>query len=157
VAQAQDELSSAEIREHTRDCLAVRVRMLSRTITRLYDDALRPHGLTVSQLNMLAAIARRQPAAAGKVADLLSMEISTLSRNARVMEREGWIEITPAERGNGRMLALTRAGAQKLREVEPVWQQAQEATRALLGPGGAEDVVRIADGLWADRAAAARG
>ncbi len=150
--KAAQQLTTEQVREHGRDCIAVRVRMLSRTITRLYDDALRPYGLTVSQLNMLAAIGRRQPAAAGKVAELLSMEISTLSRNARLMEREGWVEITPAERGNGRMLAVTPAGLRKLAEVEPAWEQAQREARTLLGDDGADQLMALADGLWAARA-----
>jgi DNA-binding MarR family transcriptional regulator len=159
MAKAPRDLSTAEIRALGRDCLAVRARMISRTISRLYDDALRQHGLNVSQLNMLSAIARRQPASASAIADLLSMEISTLSRNMRVMERKGWIEIAPAERGNGRLLSLTPTGARTLAEVKPAWERAQHKARALLG-SGAEDLVRVADGLWSERAAtaaAARG
>jgi DNA-binding MarR family transcriptional regulator len=55
-------------------------------------------------------------APAGRVAELLGMEISTLSRNARIMKDEGWVSIAQAERGNGRILTLTVAGAEKLRE-----------------------------------------
>jgi DNA-binding MarR family transcriptional regulator len=152
MARPRATLSSEEIRALGRDCLAVRARMISRTVTRLYDDALRPHGLGVSQLNTLAAIARSDaPVRAGRVADLLSTEISTLSRNMRVLEREGWIAIEPAPRGNGRLLRLTPEGAQKLAEIKPAWEQAQTQVRALLG-SGAEDLARIADALWAERA-----
>jgi hypothetical protein len=36
-----------------RDCIATRLRMVNRVITKVYDDALRPCGLRVSQMAML--------------------------------------------------------------------------------------------------------
>ena len=39
-------------------CIAVRLRLLNRVVTNLYDDALRPLGLKMSQLNILVATAR---------------------------------------------------------------------------------------------------
>jgi len=131
-----------------RDCLATRVRMLSRTITRIYDAALRPHGLTISQLGILSVLEILQPAPSNKVAGYMSMEISTLSRNARLMEREGWITIEPSEHGNGRVLSLTAAGASKLREATPAWAQAQIDAKALLGAEDAGTITRLVDRVW---------
>jgi DNA-binding MarR family transcriptional regulator len=130
------------------ECLAVRVRLLSRRLSRIYDAALRPLGLTVAQLNLLSVIEVVGSAPAGRVAELLGLEISTLSRNARIMEGEGWVRIDPAERGNGRMLTLTVAGRQKLRESKPAWDDAQAQARALLGPDGSRDLKRIGDATW---------
>ena len=128
-----------------RECIAVRVRSLDRALTRIYDAAVRPHGLTATQLNLLAAIDSVQPVASGRVAEGLSMEISTLSRNARLMEREGWIKVSRAERGNGRILALTSAGDRKLKEVLPAWRRAQRRARDLLGEEGADLIKHLAD------------
>jgi DNA-binding MarR family transcriptional regulator len=133
------------------ECLAVRVRLLSRRLSRIYDGALRPLGLTVAQLNVLSVIEVIESAPAGRVADLLAMEISTLSRNARIMEGEGWIAIDRAERGNGRILRLTSAGLQKLREAKPAWDAAQLQARELLGDDGAVELKRLADGVWDDQ------
>ena len=47
------------------ECLAVRLRALNRAVTALYDDALRPHGLRVGQLNLLVAVARMGTARPG--------------------------------------------------------------------------------------------
>ena len=52
------------------DCLAVRVRLLNRTITSIYDDALRPLGLTAGQLNVLVVIAKRGPISPGEIVAL---------------------------------------------------------------------------------------
>ena len=133
------------------DCLAVRVRLLSRRLSRIYDGALRPLGLTVAQLNVLSVIEVVGSAPAGRVADLLAMEISTLSRNARIMESEGWITIERAERGNGRILRLTSAGRKKLRSARPAWDRAQGEARELLGDVGARELKRLGDGVWDDQ------
>jgi DNA-binding MarR family transcriptional regulator len=130
------------------ECLAVRVRLLSRRLSRIYDRALRPLGLTVAQLNLLSVIEVIESAPAGRVADLLAMEISTLSRNARIMESEGWITIERAERGNGRILHLTSEGLQKLREATPAWDGAQVQARELLGDEGALELKRLGDRVW---------
>jgi DNA-binding MarR family transcriptional regulator len=142
------------LNEIATNCLGVRVRLLNRTMTRIYDAALRPHGLTAAQLNLLAAIQNLEPVRAGEIADLLSMEISTLSRNAHLMQREGWLTIEPAERGNTRLLRLTKEGARKLDEATPAWWQAQEEARSLLGKDGARLVRDLVDGIWAERARA---
>jgi DNA-binding MarR family transcriptional regulator len=134
-----------------RNCLAVRVRLLNRTITRVYDAALRPHGLTIAQLNVLTSIANRQPAPAGEVARLLSMEISTLSRNARLLHEEGLIEIDDAAHGNGRVLALSDAGAEKLAELLPAWRSAQREAQELLGDDAARSIKQLVDDVFAER------
>jgi DNA-binding MarR family transcriptional regulator len=132
-----------------RDCLAVRVRLLNRAVTRIYDAALRPHGLTVAQLNLLTSIANQQPAPAGEVAQLLSMKISTLSRNTRLLRDEGLIEIERAEHGNGRMLSLTDVGAEKLAELRPAWCTAQRQAQELLGDDVAGSIKQLVDRIFA--------
>jgi DNA-binding MarR family transcriptional regulator len=142
-------------REIGRDCLAVRVRLLGRAVTRVYDAALRPHGMTVAQLNLLATIATRQPVPAGRVARLLSMEISTLSRNAQLLQNDGLIQIGRAGRGNGRVLTLTDAGSEKLVELHPAWRDAQEQAYELIGGDLAASIARGVDDMFAEHGATA--
>src|SRR3954469_25075445 len=73
------------------ECLAVRVRTLNRAVTALYDEALRPHGLRVGQLNLLVAVARAGTARPGDLCRILRMDKSTLSRDVEVMRRNGWV------------------------------------------------------------------
>src|SRR5271157_6409633 len=81
-----DEIIAAE-------CLAVRLRALNRAVTALYDDALRPHGLRVGQLNLLVAVARMGAARPGDLCCVLHMDKSTLSRDVQVMCRNGWLTV----------------------------------------------------------------
>lgn len=136
-----------------RDCLATRVRLLNRVISRVYDTALRPYDITTAQLNLLAAVAQLEPVPAGKLADLLSLQISTLSRNMHLMEESGLIEIAQAKRGNGRVLSLTSAGARKLEELLPVWRVAQGEAAELMGPDARRAFKGLADELLAERLA----
>jgi DNA-binding MarR family transcriptional regulator len=114
-------------------CVALRVRRLGRVVTRIYDSALAPHGINVSQLNLLAAISIAEGARQVDLGRFLDVEKSTLSRDLRRMEDFGWIESTPLSSGRGRAVALTPAGARLLEEAQPAWEKAQKAARSQLG------------------------
>jgi DNA-binding MarR family transcriptional regulator len=109
--------------------------------------------LTIAQLNLLATIANRQPIRAGELARLLSMEISTLSRNARLLEAEGLVQIDRAGHGNGRILGLTDAGAERLVELCPAWRAAQNQSRHLLGDDASDSIKHLVNDMFADQVA----
>ncbi len=125
------------------ECLAVRVRALNRAVTALYDDALRSHGLRVGQLNILVAVARMGTARPGELCRVLCMEKSTLSRDAEVMRRNGWLEADEMG-GRSRPMRITPVGRALLERVTPAWRQAQEQTLELIGDDGAEAVLAMA-------------
>ncbi len=116
-----------------RQCLARRARLLSRKLTRIYDDALRPLGLTSCQLGILGAIAANPGARAAELHPWLELEQSSFSRNAALMERRGWIEKRPAEDDRGQELLLTKAGSALLAEAIPRWRTAQRQAKRVLG------------------------
>src|SRR6266566_5930553 len=80
-------------------CIAVRLRLLNRVVTNFYDDALRPLGVKVSQLNILIVTAKLGLARPAQVCDLLQLDTSTLSRNVERMMAKGkhWLEVVPGE------------------------------------------------------------
>src|SRR4051812_47109408 len=131
------------------ECIAVRVRALNRAITALYDDALRPHGLRVGQLNLLVAVARMGTARPGDLFRALCMDKSTLSRDVEVMRRNGWLEVEDAG-GRSRPLRLSPEGQALLDRVAPAWRQAQAQARKLIGDDGAEALLQIARRLRDD-------
>ena len=151
MTQRRRKRSPAPAEEVAFNCLAARVRLLNRAVSRVYDTALRPYDVTVAQLNLLSAVGHLQPVPAHKLADLLSLQISTLSRNMHLMEESGLIDIAQAERGNGRILTLTKAGARKLEELLPAWQEAQREAAELMGPDARRAVKGLADGLLAEQ------
>src|SRR5438132_4315230 len=92
------------------ECVAVRLRMLNRVITNLYDDALRPLNLKVSQMNILVAAAKMGTARPLEVCEYLHLDVSTLSCNVARMKARGWLEVVPAEDGRSRPSQLTAQG-----------------------------------------------
>src|SRR5438309_523919 len=80
-------------------CIAVRLRMLNRVITNVYDGALRPLGLKVSQMNILVAAAKMGTARPVDVCKYLHLDGSTLSRNVERMKARSWLEVVPNEDG----------------------------------------------------------
>lgn len=127
-------MKTAEIAQRIADeCIGVRVRMLNRIVTRVYDDLLRPHGVRFSQMNILTVISMHgeiQPAEIGKI---LSLEKSTLSRNLKLMEDNGWIVNSPAVTGYGHLLRLSTKGRKLYRKASAAWDQAQAQLESLLG------------------------
>ncbi len=144
---AQSESPAADL--ISRECLAVRVRLLNRTITGIYDEALRSLGMTVGQLNILVAVAKRGPISPGDVARRLNMEKSTLSRNVDRMRSHGWLVVLPCESGRHQMLRISPMGQKLLEKAVPFWKEAQARAKAVLGQRGARSIHRVADAVWA--------
>jgi len=127
------------------ECVGYRVRALNRLITRIYDDELRPHGIRFSQMNILTAVTLHGPIQPVEVARMLSLEKSTLSRNVRIMEDNGWVLALPA--AHGHTLEATTAGRRLLKQAAPAWRAAQDQVTELLGPKTASALTRAADRL----------
>ncbi|TPV92767.1 MAG: winged helix-turn-helix transcriptional regulator [Myxococcales bacterium FL481] len=115
------------------ECLVLRARWLSRVVSRIYDEALRPHGIKGAQLNLLVAIALTGGVSPGDLAARFQMEKSTLSRNVRRLVANGWVLATNQDDARSLTLVLTPAGARLIEQIVPAWEQAQARTRAELG------------------------
>jgi DNA-binding MarR family transcriptional regulator len=129
------------------DCIAVRVRLINRVVTALYDEAMRPHGLRVSQANVLVAVARLGRARPADVCRVLRLEKSTLSRDVEVMKRAGWLESDPPDGGRNQVLRVTPGGLALLARAQPAWEAAQAEAAALIGAQGVEALGRVAERL----------
>lgn len=122
-------------------CIAGRLRLLNRVVTNLYDDALRPFGVKLSQGNVLAVTAKLGVARPAEVCGILELDTSTLSRTVERMVANGWLEILPDDDGRSHPFRLTEAGKRLMEKAIPAWEQAQAEARKLLG----EDGLRLLD------------
>ncbi len=126
--------SISDIAETTASaCLATRVRQLSRIITRVYDDAMRPLGITASQYTLLAQLAQRDAITAVEIGHELDIEKSTLSRNLKRLLALGHINMDPPAGRRGRGLHLTPKGQAILKDAFPIWQDAQKRAFTVMG------------------------
>ncbi len=137
-------ISPTEASQLNQACLADKFRLLSRIITKLYDEALRPTGLTTNQMNILMVVTKYGEASPHQVGDWLHMEKSTLSRNVRRLRQNGWMTLQPAETGRNHTLKLTPKGTRVLQKGLPLWESAQREAQAILGKTGVEEIMRIA-------------
>lgn len=118
-----------------RSCHCLAARRHARAITRIYEAALRPHGLRATQFSVLAALAVKGATPVRALADLLGLERTTLTRIGLVLERNGWVAAAESEDARQRPFRLTAAGRRKLEDAFPAWKRAQDRVgRRLTAP-----------------------
>ena len=130
--------------EVIRACIATRLRMANRVITKVYDDALRPLGLKVSQMAMLAVAADRGLIRQSEVGAELQLDDSTLSRNLELMRANGWLEAVPGDDLRVHSYCLTEVGRSLLNKALPAWRNAQRQAKRLLGDAGIQALRQFA-------------
>jgi len=123
-------------------CLCAVVRKTGRILTRKYDQYLKPSGLKVTQLSMLARIAKNSAITVSELAKLLVMDQTTVSRNLQVLEKSGYIylEPDPADQRT-RRIQITEKGISKMNEATPLWEKAQQEMERVLGRVSIEELL----------------
>ena len=129
-------------------CHVHRVRLINRTVTEIYDRALRGTGakIRISQMNILGAVAHLNPATPAKVCRFLHMNGSTLSRNLMRMKAHGWLR-SEASNGRKHIIQISRKGKEVFMKGRAAWEIAQKETRAFLGKNAIRALHVLADGL----------
>jgi DNA-binding MarR family transcriptional regulator len=119
-------------------CVATRLRVLNRDVTNIYNGELKKLGITVSQFNILTALACMQPASSMQIGKILHLEKSSLCRNLDLMQRNGWIK--GENQGRSLQLRTTEEGESIYAQAYPCWEQAQNECRKMLGSQIAENL-----------------
>jgi DNA-binding MarR family transcriptional regulator len=140
--------SGSPIDEIVHHCLAVRVRLIGRTVTAVYDRAVSGHGVTIAQISLMAVLGKVGPCPPSRLGDVLQLERSTVSRNLDILMRNGWVQADSSDAKGVREVSLTAAGRGKLESVMPAWRTAQAEAARLLGDAGVKSVRDVADSLW---------
>jgi DNA-binding MarR family transcriptional regulator len=130
-----------------RECIAVRVRLINRVITALYDEALRPFVLRISQANILSAICYVGEVRPADISRILRIEKSTLSRDVELMKQRGWLESHPPSGGRNQKIRLTPEGKKLLGKIQPAWEKAQAEAKLLIGDDGETALRQMASRL----------
>lgn len=121
-------------------CSCQKLRSAARAVTKMYDELLRPSGLTIGQFAMLAALYYVPSMPLRKLADRLEMDRTTLTRSLAILERNGLVSIALSKDDSRvRCISLTEVGLAKLIEAYPLWTKAQENLSQALGSKGLKD------------------
>ena len=111
-------------------CICGRLRRASRTLSRLYDAALAPVGLTVNQFSILRNLAQLDLPSLNEIAERTAHEKSAMWRTLQPMIRQGWVA---AEPGRVQRFTLTGAGRERLDLARPIWMETQGRVSQTLG------------------------
>jgi DNA-binding MarR family transcriptional regulator len=134
--------------EAGRLCAGWNVRLAARRITRFLDGEMAEAGLSIAQFGLMAQVAAASDDSLGSLANRTGMEQSTLTRNLQALAREGLVEIAVVE-GNQRrrMVWLTEAGANRLKDAIPVWRKAHKMLASVIGPELAHKLADASEAL----------
>jgi DNA-binding MarR family transcriptional regulator len=117
-------------------CFCLASRQAARKITRLYERHMQESGIRVTQFTILSQLMLRGEMPIGKLAGILGMERTTLTRNLASLEQQGWIAIKAGDDPRARMIGITGQGRSVLRRSFPYWSKAQAQIGKLLGSDG---------------------
>jgi DNA-binding MarR family transcriptional regulator len=114
-------------------CAAYNLRRATRLVTQAFDQALKPAGLKVTQLSLLVAFLLSPGSNLAQLAGWLGMDRTTLSRNLRILQKRGLVEIEPGDDRREQLVKVTPAGKEAVKRAHPLWEQAQGKVVSALG------------------------
>jgi DNA-binding MarR family transcriptional regulator len=126
-------LTMEKCKEIGQTCACYKVRKAARAVTKIYEEVLRPIGLRATQFSLLMATRVMGPVTVVKLAQVMVMDRTTLTRNLQILETRGLITIKPGEDRREREVNLTAEGMEVLAKAVPLWEEAQERVREGLG------------------------
>tara|TARA_R110002094_G_scaffold71252_14_gene79846 strand:- start:368 stop:817 length:450 start_codon:yes stop_codon:yes gene_type:complete len=129
----RDELMRQISKDVEGNCACNKLRMASRKVTRMYDEAMRPMGITPTQFTLLAVVGGSDTVTLTELAELLGMERTTLLRNLKPLEREELIAVSAEGYRRARSVQLSDKGVSVLSEALPLWRNAQAILKKQLG------------------------
>ena len=114
-------------------CVCARLRRASRALTRAYDEALAPAGVTVTQFSVLRTVAALNTPTLAELAEATAHEKSGLWRIVQPLIRSGALTSGKVEGLGGQRLTLTEEGRALLARATPAWTKAQAGVSNILG------------------------
>lgn len=106
-------------------CAHANLRKAMRVVSQAYDATLKPSGLRTTQFTLLAVLAGRGAVAMTKLADILVMDRTTLTRNLKPLTAKGWLDIGRDGDDRVRLVSITKAGRKAVTGATPLWRDAQ--------------------------------
>jgi len=122
-------------------CLNFASGALARAMNRMAEEAFGRVGLSPSLAYLLMQISDRPGIPLGRVADVLMLDASTLTRLVEKLEAKGWVERRAD--GRGRLLFLTSAGARNVPAVRQAWTDLEAAYTSVLGEDHARVITKL--------------
>jgi DNA-binding MarR family transcriptional regulator len=107
------------------DCACLSFRQAARMVTQLFDESLVPVGLLSTQLPILILLALNDSLAVTRLANLLVMDRTTLTKNLKPLQKRGLVRSVTGPDRRKTLLRITPAGEAKVARAHPYWSKAQ--------------------------------
>jgi len=115
-------------------CLCLHTQRAARALARLFDTALRPHGLNNGQFSLLMALNRPDPPSIGTLAQFLAMDRTSLTAPLKPLERRGPVRVMADQADRrSRLVQITADGVARLDEALSTWRATHAALDSALG------------------------
>ena len=111
-------------------CACASARQVARSLTQLYDRWLIGTGLEAPQFALLMTLDKHGAVSQAALGRRYALDKTTMSRNVKLFEREGWITASSADDKRERRFTITAAGHARLAAARPEWKKAQDHLRA---------------------------
>jgi DNA-binding MarR family transcriptional regulator len=128
-------------------CLCALLRTIARRTSAVYEAHLAGSGLTQPQYTALARLDRLGTASLSALAAELELDITSASRNVKLLVAEGLIDVAAGPDARTKSYRLSRYGRRRLKAAYPAWQAAQTTLTALLGAKQRSGLITVASTL----------
>ena len=126
-----------------RTCMNAKLRKLHRLINSVYMSNLKPFGIRGSMLSILFIIGKRPGINQKTIADLLILDQSTMTRDLKKLETNGWVVKKAGEDARHKVLELTNNGYELLEKVTPVWKKMHRKVEKILGQYNIQNIDQV--------------
>jgi len=126
-------------------CTNFKLRQLARRVSQLYDAEMAKAGLKTTQYSLLSHVLRLGPIRPGDLAQAMTLDASTLTRNLKPMVDAGWLALSAGDDARSRLVHITDAGRDKRAEAQRHWKAAQESLNQLLGAERVRSIHALVD------------
>jgi len=120
--------------ESQETCLCIDLRSAANRVTQIYDQAMAPSGISVTQFSQLHLIQSLGSPTLKELAKASGLDRSTLGRNIRVLESLGLVDIRAGkDDARTRRIIATGKGKNAFKRAIPLWHQTQTELIERLG------------------------
>jgi DNA-binding MarR family transcriptional regulator len=114
-------------------CLCTGIRQAAHAMTEIYDRALAPSGLKITMFRVLRRLSNAGLPTITELAEIVELDRSSLSRNLKVLEREGLVCFEGSADERRKVVRLTPAGKAALKKALPLWVETQARMKSKIG------------------------
>ena len=116
-----------------RGCTNLKLRQLSRRVTRHYDAIVSATGLKNTQYSLLSHVVVLGPIQLSTLAAKMQLDPSTLTRNLQPLLAQGWLALEPGDDARSRRVIAPPEGQALRAEAQRAWKRAQLSLNEKLG------------------------